>query len=108
MLDKKNLINTGLVAAAAINFTSAAFANPPSTDPRYEELKKIMLKYVQKVVLYECVEQPGFNFDAYTWDEYEIKGLEVVLFDILNHTSNYCRPPELIGMHSAMFHQSED
>ncbi len=60
-----------------------------------------MREYVQQVVIEECNGKEDFDFDAYRWSDYELKGLEVVLFDILNHTINYCKPPELTGMHSA-------
>ena len=59
-----------------------------------------MKSYVQDVVRTECEGIENYNFDAYDWDNYEIRGLEVVLFDILNHTENYCKPPELTGMHN--------
>ena len=107
VLDKKNIINGSLAAAAAINLTTA-FADAPSTDPRYEVLKRIMREYVQQVVQDECSTVEGYNFDSYEWSAYEIRGLEVVLFDILNHTNNYCKPPELTGTHSAKQNQGDD
>lgn len=99
MLDKKNIINSGLVAAAAMNFTSA-MADAPSTDQRYEDLRRIMRDYVQNVVRDECAYKEDFNYDAFTWDDYEIEGLEIVLLDTIKHTASYCKPPELTGMHS--------
>jgi len=59
-------------------------------------------------VLDECSAIEGFDLNAYEWESLEIKGLEVVLFDILNHTNNHCKPPELTGMHSARQNQGED
>ncbi len=99
-MEKKSVLNNTLLAVSALNF-SQAFAEAPSKDPRYEQLKSIMREYVQQVVRDECANVEGYNFDSYEWNEYEIRGLEVVLFDILNHTKNYCKPPELTGMHSA-------
>jgi hypothetical protein len=99
-METKTVFNSALVTATALNIT-CLFAEAPSTDPRYEQLKAIMREYVQQVVVDECSGHPEFNYDAYRWNDYEIRGLEVVLFDILNHTANYCKPPELTGMHSS-------
>ena len=95
---ERKLGNTILLAGAALAFENL-HAAPPSTDERYFKLRSIMKEYVQGVVQEECAEQPGFDFNAYRWDDFEIAALELVLFDILNHTEHYCKPPELTGLH---------
>ncbi len=106
-MEMKSVLNNAMLTMATVGCASA-FADAPSTDPRYDRLKEIMRDYVQHVALDECSSIEGFDFNAYEWETLEIKGLEVVLFDILNHTKNYCKPPELTGMHSARQNQGED
>ena len=98
-MEKKTIMSNSMLAAAAINF-STAYANAPSKDARYEELKRIMRDYIQGVVQDECVNVEGFDFNTYLWDDYEIEGLEIVLLDTIKHTASYCKPPELTGMHA--------
>ncbi len=98
-MEKKTVINNALLAAAAMNLTNG-FARAPSKDPRYFELRQIMREYVEKIAAEECAGFDGYTQDTYDWNDYEIAGLQIVLLDLVNHTKNYCKPPELKGMYS--------
>ena len=104
-MDKK-IVRNALFTTAALHFTQAHAA---ATDLDYETKRLQLLKYTQEVVDNECHYVESFDFNAYNWADYEVVALKVILDDIENHTANYCKPPELTGMHQAVrAHPHED
>lgn len=99
-METKTIVNSALLAASALNLTNG-MAQAPSQDPRYFQLRQIMREYVEKLAAAECVSFDGDTQDSYDWDDNEITGLQAVLLDLVNHTKNFCKPPELISMESA-------
>ena len=106
-MTQKNLSLIGTASVLA-TFATTAQGAAPSTDSRYEDIRRIMREYVQKVVQDECSTLEGFDFNSYEWDNYQLAGLQIVLLDVVNHTMNYCKPPELAGIHSTKRNNGED
>ncbi|SMF81466.1 hypothetical protein [Pseudobacteriovorax antillogorgiicola] len=71
-------------------------------ETKESSMKENLSNLAQDMIWYLCEGQEDFDFDAFLWEDYEIAGLEFILESIEENTTNFCLPPDLSGMHSAV------